>query len=83
MDTLLGDLGDLTPKESIPVTETISNIQDAVKDLHGATRAKALPIMSWIAKHASKRRRFMCKGEGRKAKVAPFSGASGELLRER
>ena len=73
MDTLLGDL---TPKESIPVTETISNIQDAVKGLYGATRAKALPIMPWI-------HRFMCKGEGRKAKVTPFSGASGELLCER
>ena len=80
MDTLLGDLGDLTPKESIPVTETISDIQDAVKDLHGATRAKALPI---ICPGLSKRHRFMCKGEGRKAKVTPFSGASGELLRER
>ena len=49
MDTLLGNL---TPKEAIPVTETISNIQDAVKDLYGATRAKALPIMPSIEQEA-------------------------------
>ena len=70
IDTLLGNL---TPKEAIPVTETITkSIQEAVKGLYGATPAKALPIMHWIAKHAERRHRFLCKGE---AEAMPFPGA--------